>query len=115
MVDNYYLKNIQENYRQISTKVFDMIGRKGDVVSSTDQYIPESVKSMERCQRGCGEKLILRGETTKRPPDWKSFLSNDENKVQFIKLLLILIWRSQSCSGYSETVSCMRTPIFTFC
>ena len=46
----YYLKDIQENFRQISTKVFDMIGRKGDVVFSTDQYIPESVKSMERCQ-----------------------------------------------------------------
>ncbi len=43
---------------------------------------------MERRHRGCSEKLILNGEAIKKPPDWKSFLSNDDNKVQFIKLLL---------------------------
>ena len=86
----YYLKDIPGDFRQIGSKVFDMIGKAGDVIFSTDQYLPESVKSMERRRRGCGEKLLLKGEATKRPPDWKSFLSNDDNKVQFIKLLLKL-------------------------
>ena len=43
--------------------------------------------------RGFGEKLILNGECTKKPADCKSFLSNDENKIQFTKVLLRL-WSS---------------------
>ena len=43
---------------------------------------------MERHHHGCGEKLVLKGEATKRPADWKSFLANEDNKVQFIHLLL---------------------------
>ncbi len=84
----YYLKGIPGDFRQISSKVFDIFGKTGDVVFSTDQYIPGSMKSMERRRRGCGKKLILKGEATKKPPDWKSSLSNDDNKVQFIKLML---------------------------
>ena len=43
---------------------------------------------MEQQHRGCGEKLVLKGYATKRPTDWKSFLANEKNKVQFIRLLL---------------------------
>jgi hypothetical protein len=35
---------------------------------------------MERKHRDCSEKLIVTGETTKKPPDWKTFLANEENK-----------------------------------
>ena len=80
----YYIKDIPANFSQICSKVFDTIGKTGDVVFSTDQYLHGSVKSMERRRRGCGEKLILKGEATKKPQDWKLFLSNDENKIQFI-------------------------------
>lgn len=60
----------------------------GDIIFSTDQYRPESIKSMERKHRGCGEKLIIGGGATKRPTEWKQFLTNEENKVQFIRLIL---------------------------
>lgn len=36
---------------------------------------------------------MLKGEATKKPRDWKVFLSNEENKVQLIKLLL-KVWSS---------------------
>ena len=59
----------------------------GDVVFSTDQYHPDSIKSMDRERRGCGDKIIVKGESTKKPSDWKAFLGNDENKKQFIRLI----------------------------
>ena len=62
----------------------------GDIIFSTDQYLPDSIKSLERQRRGCGEKLLLGGGSTKRPTEWKLFLSNDENKLQLVKLLLKL-------------------------
>ena len=46
-----------------------------------------SVKSLERKRRGCREKLILKGKKTKRPSDWKTFLTNSENKEQLIDLM----------------------------
>ena len=51
-----------------------------DVVFSTDMYYPESVKAVERRPRGYAEKLVLQGEMTKRPADWKAFQTNNENK-----------------------------------
>ena len=42
---------------------------------------------MERKRRGCSEKLIVTTENTKKPPDWKTFLANEENKEQLIELL----------------------------
>jgi hypothetical protein len=41
---------------------------------------------MERKRRGCSEKLIVTGENMKKPPDWKTFLANEENKKQLIEL-----------------------------
>jgi hypothetical protein len=50
-------------------------------------YLENSIKSLERKRRGCSEKLIVIGENTKKPPDRKTFLANDENKKQLIELL----------------------------
>ena len=50
-------------------------------------YLENSIKSMERKHRGCSEKLIVTGENTKNPPDWKTSLANEENKKQLIELL----------------------------
>ena len=67
------------------------------------------MKEVERKRRGCGEKLIVRGEKTRRPKDWKDFLTNDENKEQLIRLLLTT-WRSKSFSqkleGHEVTLIC---------
>ena len=38
-------------------------------------------------RRGTADKIILAGESTKRPGDWTGFLSNDGNKTQFAKLI----------------------------
>jgi hypothetical protein len=83
----YYMKEVPCNFSQICSKVFDMMSRTGDAVFSTDSYKDNSVKSMERQRRGCSAKLIIKGQNTKKPPDWKSFLANDDNKTQFIQLL----------------------------
>ncbi len=82
------LKDIPGNFRQICRKIFNSLA-KGDVVFSTDTYLENSIKSMERRRRGLTEKLILGGGATKKPSDWKKFLSNDENKTQLIELLLV--------------------------
>ena len=48
---------------------------------------------MERSRRGTSAKLIIKGEKTKRPAEWKKFLTNDENKEQFIEVIL-KVWSS---------------------
>ena len=58
-------------------------------------YKNDSIKAMERQRRGTSDKIILSGEATKRPVDWAAFLSNDDNKSQFIKLLL-QVWSSDN-------------------
>ena len=64
-----------------------MIANQGDGIISTDMYSSSSVKSLERKRRVSGEKLILKGKKTKKPSDWKSFLTNSENKKQLIELI----------------------------
>ena len=81
----YYLKKIPANFSLICNKIFGMMST--DAVFSKDMYTPNSVKSMERERRGCSEKLIVKGASTKKPSDWKQFLTNDDNKTQFINLL----------------------------
>jgi hypothetical protein len=83
----YYLKDLPPNFRDICARLFDMVVRKSDIIFSTDMYLKNSIKSMERKRRGCSEKLIVTGENTKKPPDWKTFLVNEENKNQLIELL----------------------------
>ena len=89
----YQMRKSPANFTQIDSIIFDIIGKTDDAVISTDQYLPGSVQFMESKRRGCGEKLLLKEGATNRPPDWKSFMSNDENKTQFIQLLLKM-WNS---------------------
>lgn len=49
----YCLKNLPANFSLICLKLFDMIIKTGDIVFSTDQYHPKSIKSMERQKRLC--------------------------------------------------------------
>ena len=81
----------------------------GDIIFSTDQYLPDSIKSLERPCRGCGEKLLLGGGSTKRPTEWKLFLSNGENKLQVVKLLLKL-W-----SGNEYSSKLRRSKVIVIC
>ena len=56
-------------------------------------YHEHSIKSMERSRCSCGEKLLIKGENTRKPRDWKKFLSNADNKGQLISILL-KVWGS---------------------
>ena len=105
----YYMKELPDNFNQISHKVFDIMSKNPDVIFSTDMYKDDSVKAMERKRRGCAEKLIIKGENTKKPADWKEFLTNDQNKKQFIEILLT-VWSSDrfadKLKGRSVTLIC---------
>ena len=81
----HYLKEVPANFKQIC---HNMLSKKSDVVFGTDMYYPDSVKSVEHRRRGCAETLVLQGEFTKCPGDWQTFLTNDENKLQLIRLIL---------------------------
>ena len=58
-------------------------------------YRPDSVKAVERLRRESAAKLIVGGENTKKPKEWKPFLTNNENKKQLIEVL-IAVWSSDS-------------------
>ena len=84
----HYLHEVPGNFKQICHKMLDTVLKNTDVVFSTDMYYPESVMAVKRRRRRCAEKLVLQGEMTKRPADWKAFLTNNENKLQLTRLLL---------------------------
>ena len=70
-------------------------------IFSTDSYHPESIKTQERLRRGCGEQFILDGSATRRPKDFKSFLTNDANKKQLCEVLL-KVWGSSAAASRLE-------------
>lgn len=80
IIDN--LKELSATFKDIYSKGFDIAVQRSDTIFITDMYIENSVKGMERKSR--------RGEIDrtpkKKPSDLKKFLSNDENKVQLIKM-----------------------------
>ena len=85
----YALKDIHCNFKEIYLKLFGVVSSKTcDMIFSTDMYHPDSVKPMERRRRRSGDKLIIKGASTKKRKCWGEFLSNDENKRQLIKLML---------------------------
>ena len=85
----YAFKDIPCNFKEICLKLFGVVSSKTcDMIFSTDMYHSDSVKYAERCRRGSGDKLIMKGTSTKKLKCWKEFLSNDENKHQLIKLTL---------------------------
>lgn len=103
------MREVPSNFKQIAEKLFNMMPKKVDVIFSTDMYLEDSVKSMERVRRGCGEKLLIQGENTKKPADWKSFLTNDENKKQLVQVIREA-WNSdsyaQKLEGRKVTLIC---------
>ena len=94
-----------------------MLPKSGDVVFTTDSFFPNYIKAMERKRRFNGEKCIIKGENTKKPADWNTFLANDEDKKQFIKLLARLCSQNSYASklkGRKVAVVCEESvPVFT--
>ena len=65
------------------------------MIFNTDMYRPDSVKAVERLRKGSAAKLIVGGENTEKPKEWKPFLTNNENKKQLIEVLLA-VWSINS-------------------
>ena len=84
------LRDLPDKFSGIERKVLEesVLNSSSACVFRTDMYSPNSVKATERNRRGVGDKLIVSGGEMKRPKDWKVFLSNDDNKVQLVKVLL---------------------------
>ena len=74
---------------------------KQNFISSTDSYHQDFIKSQERVRRGCREQFILQGSVTRKPKDFKAFLTNDENKAEFCKVLL-QVWSSSAAASHLE-------------
>ena len=86
----FYFTNVRQvpdNSKQITEKIYDMVTKTGDVLISTDMYSSTSVKAMERNRRGSSNKLIVKGLLTEKPHDWKQFLQNEDNKKQLVQLM----------------------------
>ena len=84
----YCMKEVPATFKQICEKIYDVsIMGKSDLLFSTDMYKDNSIKSMERTSCDSDQKCIVKGKSTKRPKNWKSFLSNDSNKQQLVRLL----------------------------
>ena len=89
------LTDIPENFQGVCEKLFKMFPGSSDFIFSTDMYHDKSIKSMERKRRGTSQTYLLKGSSMKRPADWKSFLSNEENKEQLTDMLLD-VWSNDS-------------------
>ena len=97
------LTALPPTFGEICLKVLDHMVIHKAFIFSTDNYLPDSIKSSERRRRGTSEKFILDGAATRKPADFKVFLSNDDNKLQLAKLML-KVWSSPEAA--SRLVKC---------
>ena len=59
----YTMREIPRTFKEICRNVFGIItSGKSNVILSTDMYKKTSIKSLERSNRGCGERRICHGE-----------------------------------------------------
>ena len=79
---SYYLPELLVYFCGMYDKIFDLTQRK-QTIFSTDMYHKHSVKPMKRSQQSCGRQLNY----ARKSRDWKTFLSNTDNKRQPISCL----------------------------
>ena len=72
----------------LAQKIFSLLPKSERVDFVTDTYQEHSIKASERARRGTTETFLLKGPLTKIPKDWKGFLSNGQNKMEVMKLVL---------------------------
>jgi len=56
----------------------------GNVIVSTDMYVDDSVKNLERKRRHVADKLIVKGSSTRKPKDWKAFFRMKKTKTNYV-------------------------------
>lgn len=94
----HVLTDLPATMGAICLKVLDQMISKRNFVFSTDSYHEDSIKAQERLRRGCSDKFLIDGPATRKPKEFKTFLSNDENKVQLCQLLL-RVWGSKAAAS----------------
>ena len=67
------------------------------------------MKLQERVRCGSSQQLRIDGPATRKPPDMKTFLKNDQNKEQLCDQLL-RVWSSEKASSRIE--SCSQPILF---
>ena len=82
-------------------QILGHMAAKQNFIFSTDSYHQDSIKSQELVPRRCSEFCILQGSVTRKPKDFKAFMTNDENKRQLCKVLL-QVWSSSAAASRSE-------------
>ena len=80
---NYHcMEDIPGNFKQICRKIINSMSKTRDALFSTDMYKINSIKSMEHRRRGISENFKI-ANATKKPQNWKTFLTNDQNKAAY--------------------------------
>ena len=92
------LKNLPPTFGEICLQVLDQMVAKKNFVFSTDSYHADSIKAQERLRRGFSQRYIIEGKSTRKPVDFKLFLANEENKLQFCQLLL-RVWGDKAAAS----------------
>lgn len=91
-------------------RVLIMSGRSERIDIVADQYLSQSIKSVERTRRQKGGKIVVRisSGAQKIPNQWSKFLSCDENKLSLVELFF---------QGMGEAYVCQQTcvPQHLFC
>ncbi|EDO34946.1 predicted protein [Nematostella vectensis] len=95
------LTQLPPTFGEICLQMLDQMVAKKDFIFSTDSYHENSIKSQERIRRGSSPKYIVDGPATRKPAEFKLFLSNDANKVQLCRLLL-RVWGSSVAASRLE-------------
>ncbi|EDO31951.1 predicted protein [Nematostella vectensis] len=95
------LTQLPPTFGEICLQMLDQMVAKKDFIFSTDSYHENSIKSQERIRRGSSPKYIVDGPATRKPAEFKLFLSNDANKVQLYRLLL-RVWGSSVAASRLE-------------
>ncbi|XP_034071932.1 uncharacterized protein LOC117545981 [Gymnodraco acuticeps] len=97
----HVLTNLPPTCGEICLQVLDQMVAKKHFLFSTDSYHPGSIKAQESLRRGSSEKIILAGPATRKPYDFKMFLTNDDKKKQLCQLLL-RVWSDQQAASRLE-------------
>ena len=92
------LVNLPHTFGGICLQILDLMVSNKRFFFSTDSCHPDSIKTQERQRRGCGEQFILDGSETRKPKDFKTFLTNDANKRHLCEVLLKLWGRPVATS-----------------
>ena len=70
------LVNFPPTFGGICLKIIDLMVSRKNFIFSADSYYPDSIKILERQRRGRG----LDKSATRKPINFKAFLTNDANK-----------------------------------